>query len=142
MPRYQHIMLAVDFNKEAPFLINTAVERARAEQSKLSAIHIDNSIAAPYHQMVEIDLDEYCQVSDLASAKSLKDLLELTDYPVEPHVLCGTNFAAMITNAIQKHSVDLLIMGHHRYSWLGDIFSSASESIVRKMPCDILLIKV
>ncbi len=142
MSQYQHIMLAVDFDDNAGLLLGKAVEQARCLKAKLSAVHIDHTAIKPYQAMFDINFDQFGKAPGNTSVKTLKELLAQVEYPVEPHAFVADDFATMITTAIEEYNVDLLVMGHHRYSWLGEVFFSASEPVVRTMPCDILLIGV
>ncbi len=142
MSQYQHIMLAVDFGKDVGLLIEKAVQRAQCENARLSAIHIEHTVGKPYHGMFDLNLEKANSVVEQTSIKTMKSLLENCGYPVDCYSRCCDDMAMTLTEAVKKYEVDLLMMGHHRYSWLGEMFASASEPVVRQMPCDILLIKI
>ncbi|MDP0562907.1 MAG: universal stress protein [Candidatus Endonucleobacter sp. (ex Gigantidas childressi)] len=142
MPQYQHIMLAVNFDENANILIEKAIQQSRSEQASLSVIHVEYLTGKPYNGMFDTNTQKTNLIIEQSSNDAMKKLLANYCHPIESYSQCHDNLTTSLTEAVKKYKIDLLILGHHRHSWLGEMLTSVSEPVIRKMPCDILLIKV
>ena len=144
MSQYQHVMFAIDFGQEAGELIAKVVDRARSEEGKFSVMNLDYTLEKPYHAIFDIDIEKACEVVGKGGIHTVVDLLKGCDYSLEDCTRNSDDLALTLTvpETIDEYKVDLLMMGHHHYSWLGELTTSAAEPVVRKMPCDILLFKM
>ncbi|MDP0562910.1 MAG: universal stress protein [Candidatus Endonucleobacter sp. (ex Gigantidas childressi)] len=142
MSQYQHVMVVVDFSKDAELLIDKAVDVSLSRKASLSVVHIDHTASLPCYSMLGRDSESFGEEVESSSVKKLQNLLEGLDYPIESHVFFADDFAGTVATIVDRYRVDLLMMGRHRYSWLAGVVFSVSGPVIREMPCDILLIEV
>ncbi|GAL16570.1 universal stress protein A [Vibrio maritimus] len=71
----------------------------------------------------------------------MKHLIETMSMPISKHLLYAGSVENEIVAAIETNDIDLLIMGHHRTNAFTQMFSE-TESLVRMMPCDVMLVRL
>ncbi|PJE78395.1 Universal stress protein A [invertebrate metagenome] len=145
MNNYRNILLAINFDEEAPQLLKRAVQRARIEGAALSIIHVDQSVNSTLFEGF-MDLDTLCGHEDeeffKESISNMKELVAQSDYPIKNRLICSGELGDEISSIVQSYEIDLLIMGHHVSSRFRQLFIAACEPLVRKMPCDLLLLRL
>lgn len=139
--RYKHVMLAVNFDHNAEYLILKASEQARINQALFSVIHIDPDFTQHYEGVRE----EFASSEDEEKYESLRlmnRLLKGTNYPIYRHIFYAGYIEDQVVKAIGEFGVDLLIIGHHQSNIFHQITMSPCEPLIRRMPCDIQLLKL
>ena len=63
-------------------------------------------------------------------------------YEIKEHIFHSGHVNDEIIDSIEEHHIDLLIMGHHKSSFIKQMLSSPSEPVMRNMPCDLMFIKL
>jgi len=139
---YQHVMLAIDLNSDASFLLKKADQITRGNSgAMLSVIHVDMKISEYYFGLMSVDLSEYEGQKHHKSVDKMQSLLKTVQAPIYRHLLYAGKVEDEIYRSVLENDVDLLILGHHKSNPVSQLFSP-SEPIVRAMPCDVLLLKL
>ena len=135
-------MLAVNFDSNAEFLVMKAAEQARINDALLSVIHIDPDFSELYEGVREFDSASFDESAHSESVVAMTRLLKGANYPIYKHIFYAGYIEDQIIKAIDEFDIDLLIIGHHESSLFHQLTMSASEPLLRKMPSDILFIRV
>ncbi|QFU23627.1 universal stress protein [Shewanella eurypsychrophilus] len=145
---YKHILLSVALNKDSYKTLEKAADLAKLNNAKLSLIHIDLDIPHTYEGMLGSDYKEQESIVREESITSMKRLIDSLDidvahhYPIQKQVINAGDLDNEILDYIDKHDIDLLIMGHHKSNFLSQFFISPTEPVIRNMPCDLMFIKL
>lgn len=139
--KYRHVMLAVNYDDNAGYLIQKAAEQARINHALFSIIHIDPDFTQQYEGVREA-ISGSGEEEHYESVKLMGRLLKGTNYPVYKHVFYAGYIEDQVAKAVAEFEVDLLIIGHHQSNIFHQITMSPCEPLIRKMPCDIQLIRL
>ncbi|KLV10444.1 MULTISPECIES: universal stress protein [Photobacterium] len=140
--KYKHVMLAVNFDRNAEYLVTKAAEQAKINHALFSVIHVDPDFSELYEGVREFEPEDFDEENQSPSIKTMLSLLQGANYPIYKHVFYAGYVEDQIIRAINEFDVDLLIIGHHESSVFRQLALSASEPLLRKMPCDILFMRV
>lgn len=143
MGTYQHILLAVDFSKDAEGVGARAVALARQTGARLTLIHV----VAPVYQeplyegVATLPLDLEAQLVDAArhSLEALAQRLGVAES--ERLVEVGTPKAVIVGTAAAK-AADLIVVGSHGVHGLGLLLGSTANAVLHGAPCDVLAVRV
>ncbi|AQS39033.1 universal stress protein UspA-like protein [Shewanella psychrophila] len=145
---YKHILLCVALNKDSGEILAKAANIARQNQALLSLLHIDLDIPHSYEGMLGSD---YKEQESIVREESLTSMAKLIDslnidvrhhYPIHQHIINSGDLDFEILDNIDKHDIDLLIMGHHKVNFLTQFLLSPTEPLMRNMPCDLMFLKL
>jgi len=140
--KYKHVMLAVNFDDNAEYLVMKASEQARVNHALFSVIHIDPDFTQQYEGVREPAQENADEQEHYESVDMLSRLLKGTNYPVYKYIFYAGYIEDQVVKAIEEFDVDLLIIGHHQSNIFRQLTMSPSEPLIRKMPCDIQLIRL
>ncbi|HEY7866706.1 MAG TPA: universal stress protein [Psychromonas sp.] len=134
---YKHVLVAIDLAETSDIVISKAVSLAKNLDAKLSFISID--ISHPdtdrVYDPVEVKLIE--EKHQELTAK-LKELAELTDYPITTTKVVGGDVEETLMREITKIKADLLVCGHHHGFW--NRWWSSARKLINITVVDLLLI--
>ncbi|MCW8331010.1 universal stress protein [Photobacterium sp. SDRW27] len=140
--KYKHVMLAVNFDGNAEYLVMKAAEQARINHALFSVIHIDPDFTQQYEGVREFRTESDGEQEHYESVDAMKRLLKGTNYPVYKHIFYAGYIEDQVAKAIAEFDIDLLIIGHHQSNIFHQLTLSPSEPLIRKMPCDIQLVRL
>ena len=136
--QYKHILAAVDMTENNKKVIAKAVDRARANNAKLSVIHVDVDLKDLYTEMIDIDIDNIQDKVVADATDRLREYIGEIDYPIEKKmVICG-DLALKVNEAVDQYGIDLLVCGHEQSFW--SILASSARQLMNTVPCDLLVI--
>ena len=139
---YKHVLLALNLDENAEYLVLKAAEMARIHHALFSVIHIDPDLGHLEQGVREFDAVNIDESNHYESVAAMKRLLKGTNYPLYKHLFYTGYIEDQMVNAIKQYDVDLLILGHHQSNIFRQLMLSLSEPLVRQMPCDIQLLKL
>jgi universal stress protein A len=139
---YKHILLSVALNKDSDKVLQRAVHIAKQNHAQLSVIHVDLEIPTTYEGRLGADFQTRDQAIRQKSITSMNKLIRSHDYEIKEHIFHSGHVNDEIIDSIEEHHIDLLIMGHHKSSFIKQMLSSPSEPVMRNMPCDLMFIKL
>ncbi|WCE30314.1 universal stress protein [Vibrio sp. SCSIO 43137] len=137
---YQHILVAVDLTEESRILVEKATALAKALNSELSLIHVEQRFGEIYPGQVT-----NAEIISHASEKAIKQshqvlqvFIDNSDYPIKMSLVGAGDIVDELEDAVRLHHVDLIVCGHHQDFW-HSILSSAKQ-ILKSSPIDILIV--
>lgn len=137
---YTHILVAVDLSPQSQVLVDKAVLLARPYNSKLSLIHADVTYNTFYNGIIESNLGFTAEGASLESENSLKTLSESAHYPVAHRINLRGDLPQVLSDAITKYNIDLVVCGHHHDFW-GKLLSSA-RPLINALTTDLLIVSI
>lgn len=139
---YRKVLLALDINRDAEALLAKAESILFLyDNCTLTIIHVDKGISDYYLGVADIDLHGLEEFEHHKDIELMKEYMSGLSMKVDRHLVYSGNVKSEITDAIKDNGFDLLIMGHHKTGVFNQLFSD-SESLLRDIPCDTLLIKL
>ena len=72
----------------------------------------------------------------------MQEYIAELDYPLHLHKIVQGDVDSELEKSVAQDAVDMLVIGHHKSNMLHQMFISATEPLIRDMPCDITLIQV
>jgi nucleotide-binding universal stress UspA family protein len=135
------IMVATDFSTYSDQALDCALSLARRFNSKIYLTHV---VTLAGHGVMEAEVGalSHEQLRDLAekSTRKIEDSGRLSSVPHEVLIEEGTLWPAL-ENLIQKHEIDLLVVGTHgRTGALKVLAGSSAEQIFRQARIPVLTV--
>lgn len=131
---YQHILVALDLLPENNDLIDKVAELAKAFKAKVSLLHVVPSLTN--YGYVGIN-----QLEDDMVAEAKQSLAKigkvLSVAPEDQWVAVGSPRREIVESA-KDLKVDLLVLGSHSHSALGDLLGSTTNGVLHHANCDVL----
>ncbi len=142
-PKFQRILVAVDFSEESRSALACAAELAAQFDASLTLVHVVEPHFGPPDTDVPALTGEVSDAEEYAEAKlELNALGEQMLGPcrvVETVVRAGLAFFE-ITEAAKALGADLIVVGTHGYTGLKRaLLGSTAEKVVRHSPCPVLV---
>jgi universal stress protein A len=137
MPKYKHLLLAVDLADDSNKLVNEAVELAQLFSSELTIVHTIEPLPAY----------GYPGISGLESPvidHAKQEMLELgkSHHLDERHI--RVEFGSVKTQILRvakELDVDLILIGSHGRHGLSKLLGSSASAIVHGADCDVFVIR-
>ena len=140
MSIYQHILVAVEADDEAPALLARANQLAKQFGASLTVLNV-----------VEPVLTEFSGDVGVVPTSITTDLVEAAQKRLRP--LCAAEgldpgrlrievgqITSTILEVARHTTADLIILGHHRVRGLAALFSHTDKGVVSRAPCDVLAV--
>lgn len=135
---YKHILVAVDLSPESDLLIEKAVSMAKPYDAQVSIIHVGVNYSDLYAGLIDLDMANVKDRITEETHTALKKFADGANYPIV-HTLSGNGeFVQVLSEAIEKYSVDLVVCGHHQDFW-SKLMSSARQ-LINTLHVDILIV--
>ena len=144
MALYRHIVCALDFSPHADAAFQTALELAREEGAELTLLHVyvpgmpllPGEKTAKAKKLSDQDL-----AARLRAYIEEKYLAQTGEVPCQVVLRRGHPSVEILTQ-LDDNPADLVVMGSQGMSGMGlVILGSVAERVVRKSPCDCLLVR-
>jgi universal stress protein A len=142
--QYKHILVATNLSDESIPVIAKASDIASTESAILNIVHVLESSPLVYGgeyalALPESNIDESIEKHAL---EMLNQQAEKFNIPSENRYLeKGTTIAAII-HLLTVLNVDLLIVGNHELHGVGLLIGSTANTMLHKMPCDVLAVRI
>lgn len=143
---YQHILLALNNDKEDDLLLTKAYALAASHNARLSLLHVVDFIPSDAADPMGLSLDSALpqQLSNSARER-LEEIRQQYPAPegllVDTHVTLGAARHEIVALA-KKRQCDLIVIGHHNHRGLGHLLGHTDESVLHHAPCDVLAINL
>ncbi len=144
MTTYKHILLAVDFSEDAPYLVNRTNEMALLNNAKISLVHILDNIPMPdmsYGTIIPLDFETEHVLLEIEKA-TLNKIGEQLNVPDEQRWLIWGSPKDEICALAEKENVDLIIVGSHGRHGLALLLGSTANGVLHHAPCDVLAVRL
>jgi universal stress protein A len=144
MKCYKHILLAVDFSEGTDCLVKRASEMALLDDSKLSIVHILDSIPMPdisYGTVITLNDETDNSLLEQEKAK-LNEIGKTLNVPENQRWLIWGSPKEEICALAEQENVDLIIVGSHARHGLALLLGSTANDVLHYAPCDVLAIRL
>lgn len=144
MKCYKHILLAVDFSEGTDCLVKRASEMALLDDSKLSIVHILDSIPMPdisYGTVITLNDETDNSLLEQEKAK-LNEIGKTLNVPENQRWLIWGSPKEEICALAEQENVDLIIVGSHARHGLALLLGSTANDVLHYAPCDVLAVRL
>ena len=141
---YKHILLAVDFSEGTDCLVKRASEMALLDDTKLSIVHILDSIPMPdisYGTVITLNDETDNSLLEQEKAK-LNEIGNVLNVPENQRWLIWGSPKEEICALAEQENVDLIIVGSHGRHGLALLLGSTANDVLHYAPCDVLAIRL
>ncbi|MGF1526633.1 MAG: universal stress protein [Candidatus Competibacterales bacterium] len=155
LPTFKTILYPTDLEPHANELLRFAASLANHHGAKLIMLHIvepltDNQVIV-LNDLVPAGFPDPKALRAQRLAKLQEQMTERAEDlyrnevpdehhgPLEVVVLEGSPVNSILQES-QKRAVDLIVMGHHEHSALGELLFSVAHGVVHRAPCPVLLV--
>ena len=140
---YQHILVAVDLTEECDPVMKRAVALAKANDARLSAVHVVEPMAMAFGGDVPMDLS-MLQQQQFDQAKERLHQFTLTYAEItssQCHLVYGQPRQEI--HALAKaQNCDLIVVGSHGRHGLALLLGSTANDVLHGAPCDVLAVRL
>jgi universal stress protein A len=141
IPRFQHILIPLDFTEKSLPAIDIAFELAVANRARVTLLHVIEAI----HLETDAELEQfYAKLEKRADAEleRISQRFTTAGLPVDRKIRLGKRLAEIVNDAGERQA-DLIIMSSHkpdlerpRQTW-----ATLSYQVSVLCPCPVLLVK-
>lgn len=133
---YNQILFCAEFGKGTYVAEKKIIEIRDKFQSKLSLIHIvEMPTVDPFPEIINKEPLFVKQAQN-----QLADVGKALNVPIEDQYVEVGDPKVIIPDYIEKHSIDLLIVGHHERHGIYRILGSTAYALIAHTKCDVLII--
>ena len=142
MSAFEHILVPVDFGASSSRARDQAIELAQKLGARLTLLHgyLDPIASYGYAEGIYWPLDEIAKAAQV----ELERVVEKARLrcPKAEGLLISGDAARQIVDAVEKHGVDLIVMGTHGRKGLSRlVLGSVAEKVVRQSPVAVLTVR-
>ncbi|TRX74856.1 universal stress protein [Pseudomonas mangiferae] len=140
---YQHILIAVDLTEDCHPVIERAQSLARANNAKLSLVHIVEPMAMAFGGDVPMDLS-MLQQQQFEQARERLDTFASRYPELQPdqrHLAYGQPRQEIHRLAAEQRC-DLVVVGSHGRHGLALLLGSTANDLLHGAPCDVLAVRL
>jgi universal stress protein A len=144
MKCYKHILLAVDFSEGTDCLVKRASEMALLDDTKLSIVHILDSIPMPdisYGTVITLNDETDNSLLEQEKAK-LNEIGKILNVPENQRWLIWGSPKEEICALAEQENVDLIIVGSHGRHGLALLLGSTANDVLHYASCDVLAVRL
>lgn len=144
MSDYKHILLAVDFSAHGNDVALRAKELSKHYQSKLSLVHVVDSVPfidTGFETILPFDNDLNSLFMKTAKEKLDHLIKELDICCVNQWLELGSPKTEIIRIAVENE-VDLIVVGSNGRHGFELLLGSTANSILHHAPCDVLAVRI
>jgi len=140
MPKYKHILVAIDLAPGSDQVVKEASDMARLFGAKLSLVHVIEPL--PGYGYAFIAANEVEQELMKEASKEMKKIGEKYQTPLAAqHALMGPAKAEILDLA-EREKADLIMLGSHGESGIFALLGSTANAIIHGAKCDVLTVRV
>ncbi|NBI12302.1 universal stress protein UspA [[Haemophilus] felis] len=135
---YKHVLVALDLSDESAFLLEKAAGVAKRNEAKLSIIHVDVNFSDLYTGLIDVNVSSMQDRISCETQKTLVQLAENASYPVSEKLSGSGDLGLVLSDAIEKYDIDLLVTGHHQDFW--SKLMSSTRQVMNNVSVDMLVV--
>jgi len=141
---YNHILVAVDFDKGTKDVLNKALSLAKPLDAKVSLVHVDSEIndIGIFSELIDTELVgiEPAHPMSEVSNKKLTELAESANYPIEHKFLINGDLTFDLEGPVKEVGVDLIVCGHHHNFW--SRMKPSAGGLINTSSVDLLVVSL
>ena len=143
MSTYQHILVGLDLSEnESKIVLDKAKQLAKANQAKLSIVHVVEPLTFSYPGDIPVDLSTTQMASQKHSEEQLAKFTQAIDYPLAYSKVVVGQTAPEMRQLADDIGADLIAVGSHGRHGLALLLGSTASDLLHGAKCDVLAIKV
>lgn len=142
MSHYQNIICAIDLGPHSQKLLQTALALVGHQPARVHVIHTCEHPITGYgeatgngHQITETAIRQRLY-------PQLRDLVETLAIPVSQTRIAFGDTTTAICELAKSTAADLVVVGGHERNGLKLLFGSTTDSVLHKLPCDVLTVRL
>ena len=140
MHDYKHILFCVDLSEHSMITAHRAINLAAKFSSKLTMMHVVESLPAYASGYLGI-ADVERELVDTAK-EEMKKMAAKLNIAADRQLLLVGNPAIEVFNTAEEIGADLIVVGSHEKHGLGRLLGSNASGILHKAHCDVLTVKI
>lgn len=145
LPRFQHLLVPIDFSKKNLAALDVAFEMASQNQARTTLLHVVEQIAADDTDDEDADLQEfYSQLQQRATTdlEAMSQRFAEAGLSVEYKVWVGARVPEIVRFTAER-DVDLVVLSSHRLDpeQPAQSLARVSYQVSILCPCPVLLVK-
>ena len=141
---YNHILVAVDFDKGTKDVLNKALSLAKPLDAKVSLVHVDSEIndIGIFSGLIDTELVgiEPAHPMSEVSNKKLTELAESANYPIEHKFLINGDLTFALEGPVKEVGIDLIVCGHHHNFW--SRMKPSAGGLINTSSVDLLVVSL
>ncbi|MBI3771726.1 MAG: universal stress protein [Gammaproteobacteria bacterium] len=142
--QYAHILFATDLSPDNLVVAERAKELAQRYGAKLSLLHVVEPMPIYFGDEFALPATQEVEQQFMARAKKKMEgelAPRLGVATGDCHVHLGVT-RMEILHFIEKHGVDLLVIGRHSRHGLGRLLGSTASAVLNTATCDVLAVRL
>ena len=143
IPRYEHLLLAVDFSPETESVVARAAQLKGQCEAKLSLLHVVEYLPMAYSGDLvlpdDIDLEQELLEVAKKEMSVVGDRLGVDE--ADRHIEIGGT-GHTILRVAEELRVDLIILGSHGRHGLAALLGSTARMVLNGAGCDVLAVRI
>jgi len=141
IPRFQHILIPLDFTEKNLAALNIAFDLAVAEHARVTLLHVVEQVGGE----VDAELSEFYRRLKIRSESELESRsqrFDLAGIDVDCKTRIGQRLHEIVTDSIER-SADLIVMSSHKPDLTRPLqtWATLSYQVSVLCQCPVLLVK-
>jgi universal stress protein A len=144
MAAYKHILYAVDLNEDIESLVNRAITSAQKDGSKITILHITQSVTSLYAAGYFVASEAFVQLEEDLTKEAENKLKEI----VKPHASDNISIVIELHDSPKEQiidkakalAVDAIYLNGHKHNFIGRL-GSVADYVINQADCDVVILK-
>ena len=144
MNQYKHLLIASDLTPESLDVCRKAKQMADSLKANLSIAHVVTPSPLLYgggEFVIPMDMDIENTLAEEAKT-TLTQQSQCVGIPKNEQWVVVGNIREEIINMVEKHNIDLIVIGGHNRHGLASLLPSTTDTVIHAIPCDVWVIKI
>lgn len=142
MTNYTHILVAIDLSEESQQVLDRAALLAKANQARLSLVHVIEPLTFAYGGDIPVDLSEIqAQLQKQATTQLAAMAATLNVAAADQHILVGQPVNE-VHELAKETATDLIVVGSHGRKGFALLLGSTANGVLHGASCDVLAVRV
>jgi len=143
MPKYKHILVAIDLSPVTEQVLASAHELAEQNKAPLSMVHVMEHSPVAYGGEFSIPIDVNLeQALEAQVRKEMSQFGEKYHIPIERQYVENGSVKLTVTDLASELGVDLIVTGTHGHHGIDALLGSRANAILHRAQCDVLVVRV
>lgn len=132
------ILVPVDFSKNTAVAIEKALEIKKLTDANIFFVHFVEPLPATLYGAALVDVDK--ELMSVAK-EQMSEVCQKFNINEADTIIKQGHAKLDIIKIAKEKEIDLIIIGSHGHSILGDFLGSTSSRIASHAPCDVMIVR-
>ncbi|MBU3071238.1 universal stress protein [Aestuariicella sp. G3-2] len=142
MTNYTHILVSLDLSDESQQVLDRAVTLAKANNAKLSLVHVVEPLTFAYGGDIPVDLTDIQEQLQTQATEQLATLAKPHNIPADAQNIQVGQPVAEIHDLADQLGADLIVVGSHGRKGLALLLGSTANGVLHGAKRDVLAVRV